>query len=193
MGWFIVWQNRIMHELMESNYHLLSCINKSNNGSRLVSICHNYVDGLEQDFSNSIANALELLQSCTKPSTWSNRERQCRLVTLWVCLSSWCITDALTSDIKDKLCSSLITTKMFVINPECICMFVHSYIVRFCFAHNSITLSFIHMQCIMLCYGTSFLMLIHAVCDKTMKLLQKNISHQGLILPVHRCSLGNGK
>ena len=29
-------------------------------------ICHN-IDGLVQDCSNSIANALELLQSCTKP------------------------------------------------------------------------------------------------------------------------------
>ena len=29
-----------------------------------------YIDGLVQDRSNSIANALELLQSCTKPSTW---------------------------------------------------------------------------------------------------------------------------
>ena len=29
------------------------------------------VNGLVQDCSNSIANALELLQSCTKPSTWS--------------------------------------------------------------------------------------------------------------------------
>ena len=28
------------------------------------------VDGLVQDCSNSIANALELLQSCTKPSKW---------------------------------------------------------------------------------------------------------------------------
>ena len=27
-----------------------------------------YSDGLMQDYSNSIANALELLQSCTKPS-----------------------------------------------------------------------------------------------------------------------------
>ena len=27
-----------------------------------------YIDGLVQDCSNSIANALELLQSCTKPS-----------------------------------------------------------------------------------------------------------------------------
>ena len=31
-----------------------------------------YVDGLVQDCSNSIANALELLQSCTKPSISGN-------------------------------------------------------------------------------------------------------------------------
>ena len=29
------------------------------------------MDGLEQDCSNSITNALELLQSFTKPSVWS--------------------------------------------------------------------------------------------------------------------------
>ena len=32
---------------------------------------HSYSDGLVQDCSNPIANALELLQSCTKPSIWS--------------------------------------------------------------------------------------------------------------------------
>ena len=33
-------------------------------------LCIPYIiDGLVQDCSNSIANALELLQSCTKPST----------------------------------------------------------------------------------------------------------------------------
>ena len=31
---------------------------------------HIHVNGLVQDCSNSIANALELLQSCTKPSMW---------------------------------------------------------------------------------------------------------------------------
>ena len=30
----------------------------------------NYIDGLVQDCINSIANALELLQSCTKPTIW---------------------------------------------------------------------------------------------------------------------------
>ena len=46
----------------------------------LLAACHELVgnynrlpellcDGLMQDCSNSIANALELLQSCTKPST----------------------------------------------------------------------------------------------------------------------------
>ena len=35
-------------------------------------LCHRgqYIDGLVQDCSNPIANALELLQSCTKPSIW---------------------------------------------------------------------------------------------------------------------------
>ena len=37
-----------------------------------VSLSHtaifHYIDGLVQDCSNSIANTLELLQSCTKPS-----------------------------------------------------------------------------------------------------------------------------
>ena len=31
-----------------------------------------HIDGLVQDCSNSIANALELLQSCTEPSMWSS-------------------------------------------------------------------------------------------------------------------------
>ena len=35
-----------------------------------ITIQH-YIDGLAQDCSNSIANALELLQSCTKPSRWN--------------------------------------------------------------------------------------------------------------------------
>ena len=30
------------------------------------------IDGLVQDCSNSIANAMELLQSSTKPSTWQH-------------------------------------------------------------------------------------------------------------------------
>ena len=31
-----------------------------------------YINGLMQDYSNSIADALELLQSCTKPSIWGD-------------------------------------------------------------------------------------------------------------------------
>ena len=30
-------------------------------------ICYTHIDGLVQDCSNSIANALELLQACTEP------------------------------------------------------------------------------------------------------------------------------
>ena len=33
-----------------------------------------YTDGLVQNCSNSIANALELLQSCTKPLTYRNHQ-----------------------------------------------------------------------------------------------------------------------
>ena len=33
---------------------------------------HRHVDGLAQDYSNSIANALELLQACAKPSMRSD-------------------------------------------------------------------------------------------------------------------------
>ena len=40
-----------------------------------------YIDGLVQDCSNSIADALELLQSCTKPS---------------ICIS--CIVNAIVAD-----------------------------------------------------------------------------------------------
>ena len=32
---------------------------------------YEYMDGLVQDYSNTIANALELLQPSTKPSVWT--------------------------------------------------------------------------------------------------------------------------
>ena len=35
-------------------------------------LTNHHIDGLVQHCSNSIANALELLQSCTKPSMWSH-------------------------------------------------------------------------------------------------------------------------
>ena len=50
--------------------------NLTTNSKQIVTRVHNfrnvpcqYIDGLAQDGSNSSANALELLQSCTKPST----------------------------------------------------------------------------------------------------------------------------
>ena len=45
-----------------------------------------YIDGLVQDCSNSIANALELLQSCTKPSITGP---QCSLVDTTVTADFW--------------------------------------------------------------------------------------------------------
>ena len=63
-----------IHTFTFKKMHLKLCLE---NGSHFVSAsmcqpvawwCH--MDGLVQDCSNSIANALELLQSCTKPSMW---------------------------------------------------------------------------------------------------------------------------
>ena len=44
------------------------------------------IDGLVQDCNNSIANALELLQSCTNPSIWSCDPFRLQ----WKLLSWWC-------------------------------------------------------------------------------------------------------
>ena len=49
-------------------YYILLVMRRSN---RNVNILSQYIDGLVQDCSNSIANALELLQSCTKPSIYA--------------------------------------------------------------------------------------------------------------------------
>ena len=51
----------------------------------LVAMVTEHVDGLVQDCSNSIANALELLQSCTKPSMllWINLYIDQMQYTLW--------------------------------------------------------------------------------------------------------------
>ena len=40
--------------------------------SGLNSMAINHIDGLMQERRNSIANALELRLSCTKPSIWSS-------------------------------------------------------------------------------------------------------------------------
>ena len=43
-----------------------------------------YIDGLMQHCSNSIANALGLLQSCTKPSVWAqNKWLENRVYNIW--------------------------------------------------------------------------------------------------------------
>ena len=43
-------------------------VSTSHYSKQFYYITMDYIDGLVQDCSNSIANALELLQSCTKPS-----------------------------------------------------------------------------------------------------------------------------
>ena len=61
--------NIVFHE--EHSNRASACLNKQ----LLFQVEHSiwdtvevYINGLVQDCSNSIANALELLQSCTKPS-----------------------------------------------------------------------------------------------------------------------------
>ena len=41
-----------------------------------LKIGHLYIDGLVQNWSNPIANAQELMQSCTKPSIWSSSQNE---------------------------------------------------------------------------------------------------------------------
>ena len=48
------------------------CSNSSANALELLQSCSLYFEGLVQDCSNSNANALELLQSCTKPSKYAD-------------------------------------------------------------------------------------------------------------------------
>ena len=51
---------------------------------------HDYIDGLVQDCSNAIANALELPQSCSKPPIYMNCTTQIAVV--WLLLSAFIIT-----------------------------------------------------------------------------------------------------
>ena len=53
--------------------------------------CQDYIDGLVQDCSNSIANALELLQSCTKPSTYSVHTLLCFVLLCFAVVWYWWI------------------------------------------------------------------------------------------------------
>ena len=55
------------------------------------------IDGLVQDCSNSIATALELLQSCTKSSRWKNSfawNTKDLVILHSQCCGCWCIGDA---------------------------------------------------------------------------------------------------
>ena len=54
---------------------------------------HQDIDGLVQDYSNSIANALELLQSCTEPLIYAHASKfvvfSCGLVLIIFFLLTW--------------------------------------------------------------------------------------------------------
>ena len=70
--------------------------NNMENSSRLTGVhCDFYFDGLVQDCSNSSALAVELLQSCTKPSN-------CFCFCIWVLIktSSWLCNKGIMMTIK---------------------------------------------------------------------------------------------
>ena len=46
------------------------------NHPQFIWLCEQYIDGLVQDCSISSANALEILQSCTKTSIYSKKYNQ---------------------------------------------------------------------------------------------------------------------
>ena len=60
------WMSQVRHR-QNVSYILSICCDKILFN---VGIVRQNIDSLVQDYSNSIANALELLQSCTKPSIY---------------------------------------------------------------------------------------------------------------------------
>ena len=63
-----------------------------------------YIDGLVQDCSNSIANALELLRSCTKPSIQDSLE--CTNIHLMKKKFSWIYQSSVSLG-QDRICYTL--------------------------------------------------------------------------------------
>ena len=62
-----------------------------------------HIDDLVQDRSNSIANALELLQSCTKPPIWfvfQSNERRCYIWSVFPCFQ---LEDGFQTGLTDAL------------------------------------------------------------------------------------------
>ena len=63
-----------------------------------------YIDTLEQDCSNSIANALELLQSCAMPSIW------CTMIidiVSGISVDHGCYNDTLAQDCSNSIANAL--------------------------------------------------------------------------------------
>ena len=56
--------------------------------SSVKSVAVGYVDGLVQDCSNSSALAMELLQSCTKPSIYSKPRKKKNIDITWYTMTS---------------------------------------------------------------------------------------------------------
>ena len=72
-------------------YHNVSELGQNSHLTGLSAVqiwTNNHIDGLVQDCSNSIANAQELLQSCTKPPIYSLFVNGTR-INRWIPKSQW--------------------------------------------------------------------------------------------------------
>ena len=94
----------------------------------LTHIYEVHIDGLVQDCSNSIANALELLQSCTKPSTYGlsqitkgipldSPERDTNMVLLQFMQLNYCNTSSTSRTKSQNLNASCLFLQWSLTNP----------------------------------------------------------------------------
>ena len=65
-----------LHNTSVNSFDAEYCVDEFN---AFLPFCQQDIDGLVQDCSNSIANALELLQSCTKPLIYTCNKHLCSI------------------------------------------------------------------------------------------------------------------
>ena len=106
----IIWHwtgNKLLSESMMSSLQMHICVGQ-------VLMCSIYINGLAQDCSNYIANALELLQHCTKPSIWSIDishpwKKFVRLI--------WCMISTFNMFLSNDYCAT--TSRNLQVSPIC--------------------------------------------------------------------------
>ena len=98
-----------------------------------LALSHWYIDGLVQDCSNSIANAMEFLQSCTKPSVYCDmnyvHKTRVSLACSWLWAMHVCIEDQQCSWV--LLFISCCTLHCFFFLKKTISLY-HSKTILFC-------------------------------------------------------------